>query len=222
MVSVDIELALVGLAAMLEPATLISSSLVLVVGERPLRTGFWFYVGGLGTTLAVGVLAAFLLGNALAAPSSETRTGVLVFDLVAGTLLCLYAVLMIRRRPDPEQAARNVERINSIAAAPALTIVAAGALLGNAGPFMLIALKNISELNATGFRYLVDWVLFAVVSLLPLGLALVMLWRAPAWTTRMLSVARGWVEKHMRAIAALVIVALGISLLRDGIAGFTQ
>ena len=47
MVSIDIEIALVGLTAMLEPATLLASVLALVVGDRPLRTGSWFYLGGL-------------------------------------------------------------------------------------------------------------------------------------------------------------------------------
>ena len=42
MVSVDIERALVGLVAMLAPATLVSSFLVLVLGRRPLRTGSLF------------------------------------------------------------------------------------------------------------------------------------------------------------------------------------
>ena len=37
MVSIDIEIALVGLTAMLEPATLLASVLALVVGDRPLR-----------------------------------------------------------------------------------------------------------------------------------------------------------------------------------------
>jgi hypothetical protein len=48
MVSVDIELALVGLVAMLEPAALISSALALALGERPQRTGAWFFLGGDG------------------------------------------------------------------------------------------------------------------------------------------------------------------------------
>jgi hypothetical protein len=41
LLSVDIELALVGLTAMLEPATLLYSVLALVIGDRPLRTNFW-------------------------------------------------------------------------------------------------------------------------------------------------------------------------------------
>jgi hypothetical protein len=63
MISVDVELALVGLAAMLEPATLISSLLALILGNRPLRTGVLFYLGGIGLTLAIGVAAAFVLGK---------------------------------------------------------------------------------------------------------------------------------------------------------------
>jgi hypothetical protein len=220
-VSVDIELALVGLVAMLEPATLISSALVLVLGDRPLRTGALFFLGGFGTTLAVGILAALLLGNQLAAPSSETRTGVLIFDVLAGTLLLLYAVRMLRRAPDPARTAQNFERVNALAGAPAITIVAAGALLANAGPFMLVALKGISELGASGLQYALDWLLFTLVSVLPLGVGLVLLRAAPAWTTPRLAVAHHFIERHARTIAAVIVVALGISLLREGIAGLT-
>ena len=40
---IDAELALITLAAMLSPTTLTFSVLALVVGDRPRRTGFWFY-----------------------------------------------------------------------------------------------------------------------------------------------------------------------------------
>ena len=43
MTSVDTELVLVALAAMLSPVTLFLSVLALVVGERPTRTGVWFF-----------------------------------------------------------------------------------------------------------------------------------------------------------------------------------
>jgi Sap, sulfolipid-1-addressing protein len=222
MISVDFELALVGLVAMLEPATLISSALVLVIGDRPLRTGTLFFLGGFGTTLAVGVLAAFLLGNALAMPSSETRTGVLIFDVVAGSLLLLYAARMLRRPTDPERTAHNLERMNSLAHAPAITILAAGALLANAGPFMLVALKGISQLDPSTLQYALDWLVFALASMLPLALGLILLRTTPAWTAPKLVLARDFSERHARIIAAVIVVALGISLLREGIAGLTS
>jgi hypothetical protein len=218
MISVDVELALVGLVAMLEPATLISSLLALVLGDRPLRTGPLFYLGGIGVTLAVGVAAAFVLGNVAAAPHSGPRTWVVVFDFIAGIAILAYAVRTILRTPDPAQTEANVERMRKVADAPAITIIAAGALLANAGPFMLIALKNVSELNPSAGQYIIDWIVFAVASLLPLGLALAALLIAPGWTRPRLAGVGGWVERHARAIAVVVMIALAISLLRDGIA----
>lgn len=222
MTSVDVELALVGLVAMLEPATLASSVLALVLGDRPLRTGFWFYVGGLGATLAVGVLAAFVLGNAAASRTSTPKTWVAVLDIVLAALLLAYVARAVRRPVDAEASARSIERMSKIASAPAMTIVAAGAVLANAGVFMVVALKDISQLDPTAVQYILDWTLFAVVSMLPLGFALVMLLLARERTLPILEVVRVWIERHARTIALIIIVALAASLLRDGIAGLTS
>jgi Sap, sulfolipid-1-addressing protein len=221
MTSVDIQLVLVGLVAMLEPATLVSSSLALVLGDRPLRTGSWFYIGGLGATLAVGVLAAFVLGNAAASPTSTPRTWVSVFGVVAGVLLLAYVVRTARRPADPEGIAANIERMGKVATAPAITIVGAGALLANAGLFMVVALKDISQLNPTAAQYVLDWVLFSLASMLPLGLALVMLVLARDRTMPILAGTRVWIERHARTVALILVVALAASLLRDGISGLT-
>ena len=112
--------------------------------------------------------------------------------------------------------------MSKISSASAITIVGAGAVLANAGVFMVVALKDISQLNPTAVQYVLDWVLFTVVSLLPLGLALVMLLIAPERTMPMLAVARGWIERHARTVALGIVVALAASLLRDGIAGLTS
>ena len=98
MTSIQVELGLVALAAMLSPTTLSFTVLALVLGERPLRTGFWFFLGAFGITLIIGVVAAFVLGNAAASPKpSEPKTWVAVVDLVAGVLLVVYIVRMLRR-----------------------------------------------------------------------------------------------------------------------------
>jgi uncharacterized membrane protein YeaQ/YmgE (transglycosylase-associated protein family) len=92
LVAIDVEIALVGLAAILEPATLLSSVLALVIGDRPLRTGTLFYLGGLSVTLLVGVIAAFALGNAAASHTSTPKTWVSIITMVAGALILVYAV----------------------------------------------------------------------------------------------------------------------------------
>jgi hypothetical protein len=221
-ISVDIEIALVGLAAMLEPATLLSSVLALVIGDRPRRTGSLFYVGGLGVTLLIGVIAALLVGSVAASPTSTPKTWVSVVTAVAGALTFGYAVwLLFHRRTGPDQMAGVTERMNKLASAPAPAIIAAGAALANPGVFMLLAAKGISQLNPSTAQYLLDWALFAIVALLPLAAALLMLLVAPRFTERRLITARQLVERHARTIIAVVLLGLAASLLRDGISGLT-
>ena len=69
--SAEVELFLTAIAAMLSPTTLTFSVLALVLGERPIRTGTWFYLGALGATLLVGVVAAFVLEDVAAGPAGQ-------------------------------------------------------------------------------------------------------------------------------------------------------
>jgi hypothetical protein len=219
---VDTELVLVSLAAMLSPTTLTFSVLVLVVSPRPLRTGIWFYLGALITTLAIGVLAAFVLGD-VAAPSSGggQKTWVSVFDLVAGVALLLY-VARTWRTPISEKTTKGmVDKMSSVADSPWIGVVAAGATLANPGGFIPIALKTISETNPTAGGYAIQWLVFTLVALLPLGLALILLVASRERAERLLQSVRVWLEGHLRLIASVIILLLAITLLRNGIAGLT-
>src|SRR6266446_9710775 len=98
MTSTEVEFGLVALAAMMSPTTLAFSVFALVLGDRPLRTGFWFFLGAFGATMAVGVVAAFVLGNAAASPGTSTpETWVSVLDVVFGVLVLMYVVRAVRR-----------------------------------------------------------------------------------------------------------------------------
>ena len=219
---VDGELGLVALAAMLSPTTLSFSVLALVLGDRPLRTGFLFYLGALTATLAVGVVAAFVIGDAAASSTSTPKTWVAVVDVVAAVLLALYVVRMMRRPPNPEQAADMIDRMSRVASSPAIAIVGAGAVLANPGGFIPLALKEISETDPSAAEYVAEWVAFTLVALLPLAVALVMLLVARERTVRILTAARGWLERHARTIAAVLLFLLAAALLRNGIAGLTS
>lgn len=219
---IDTELVLVSLAAMLSPTTLTFSVLVLVVSRRPLRTGIWFYLGALVTTLAIGVLAAFVLGD-VAAPGAGggRKTWVSVFDLVAGAALLVY-VARTWRTPISEKTTQSmVDKMSSVADSPWIAVVAAGATLANPGGFIPIALKTISETNPSPAGYAIQWIVFTLVALLPLGLALVLLVASKNRAERLLRFVRVWLEQHLRLIASVIIVLLALSLLRNGIAGLT-
>ena len=219
---VDGELLLVTLAAMLSPTTLTFSSLVLVLSDRPFRTGLWFYIGALGATLAIGVIAAFVLGDAAASSDPSTpKTWVAIVDLVAAGLLLAFVFRAMRRPRDPARAARMMEQMRKVTASRAIAIVGAGATLANPGGFIPLALKEISELDPSAAEYVADWLFFALVSLLPLAAALVLLVVARDWTRRKLEAVRGWLERNARTIAAVILVALAAALARNGIAGLT-
>ena len=221
MTSVEVEFGLVCLAAMLSPTTLTFSVFALVLGDRPLRTGIWFYLGALGITLVIGVVAAFVLGNDAASHTSSPKMWVAIVDVVAGVLVLAYVFRRLRRPPDSRRVAGMIDRMSKLASSPAVAVVGAGATLANPGGFIPLALKEISQLDTSSLGYIAYWVGFALVSLLPLGLALLMLVFARDRAMRILVAARGWLGRNIRTVAAVILVALAATLLRNGIAGLT-
>jgi len=215
------ELALTALAAMLSPTTLLFSVFALVLSDRPLRTGIWFYAGALSATLAIGLVAAFVLGDAASSHESEPKTWVAVLDIVLGCALLVYVVVALRRPPNERRQQAMNERMSTVASSPAVAIVGAGAALANPGAFIPIALKDISQMDPSATQYIVEWTLFAVVSLLPLGIAILLLLVAREWAGGVLRRASEWLQANARVIAAAIVVVLAAALLRNGISGLS-
>jgi uncharacterized membrane protein len=216
---IDAELALVALAAMVSPTTLTFSVLILVLGDRPRRAGLLFYLGALGATLIVGVIAAFVLGNIAASDTSSPKTWVAILDIVAAVLLCVWVVWVLRRPLDRTKIDGMVAQISKVASSPAVAVIGAGAALANPGGFIPIALKDISETNPGPAQYIVEWVFFSLVSLLPLACAIVMLFVTPDRTQPVLVTVRDWLVRNAMKVAAAIVALLAVSLLRNGIAG---
>ena len=189
---------------------------------RPLRTGFWFYLGAFTATLAVGVAAAFVLGDVAASNSSTPKTWVAILDVVLAVVIVAWVVRSARRPPNPAQMQGMIDKMSGLATAPIAAIAGAGAALANPGGFIPLALKDISETDPTRVGYAIEWLFFTIVSLLPLAVALLLLLIAPDWTGRVLSRARTWLERHAMTILYVLLVLISISLLRNGIAGLTS
>jgi hypothetical protein len=220
---IDTELVLIALAAMMSPTTLSFSILALVLGERPLRTGIWFYLGALTATLAIGVLAAFVLGNVAASDTpSQPKTWVCIVDIVAAAVLVVVVIRFARRPRNPERVEQMVAQMGRIASSPVIAIVGAGAALANPGGYIPLALKTISETDPSAAQYVVDWLFFTLVALLPLLAAIVALVVAPDWARRVLQGTRDWLIPNARMIAVVIILLLAAVLLRNGIAGLVN
>jgi hypothetical protein len=220
---IDTELVLIALAAMMSPTTLSFSILALVLGERPLRTGIWFYLGALTATLAIGVLAAFVLGNVAASDTpSQPKTWVCIVDIVAAAVLVVVVIRFARRPRNPERVEQMVAQMGKIASSPVIAIVGAGATLANPGGYIPLALKTISETDPSAAQYVVDWLFFTLVALLPLLAAIVALVVAPDWARRVLQGTRDWLIPNARMIAVVIILLLAAVLLRNGISGLVN
>jgi uncharacterized membrane protein len=217
------ELVLVSLAAMVSPTTVSFSVLALVLGDRPLRTGVWFYLGAFTATISIGILAAFVLGNTAASSTpSSPKTWVAIVDVVAAVVLLVWVVRLLRKPVDPKKEQGMIDQMSKLASSPAIAVVAAGAALANPGGFIPLALKAISETNPSTAQYCVEWLFFTIVSLLPLGIALVSLVVAREWTERLLNGARSWLERHAMQVFGVIVLLLSVALLRNGISGLTS
>jgi hypothetical protein len=217
----DAELAVTALAAMLSPTTLTFSVLVLVLSKRPLRSGFWFYLGALAVTVAVGVIAAFVIGDTAAPshPSGPPKLWVAVIDVVAAVLLVALMIYYLHRPRNPAREEKAVVQIAKVADSPVAVLFGAGAALANAGAFIPLGLKDISELRPSTVGYIIAWVLFSLVSLLPLAAALILILVSKGWTLRKLDAARDWLTRNARVIAAVIVLLLAALMLRNGIDG---
>ena len=215
---------LTAVAAMLSPTTLTFCVFALVLSDRPGRSGTYFFLGAFGMTLIIGIVAAFVLGDAAASAhhSSTPKTWVAILDVVAGVALIVFVIRLLRRPPNPKRTADAMDKMSKLSTSPAIAIVAAGATLANPGGFIPIALKDISQLKPSAGGYIVLWLGFAIVSLLPLLVALVALGVSRDWAVGKLQLARGWLERHTRTMAAVIIVLLAAALLRNGIVGLTS
>ena len=219
---IDAELVLVALAAMLSPTTLSFCVLALVLGDRPRRTGLMFYAGALGATLAVGIIAACVLGDVAASHTSSPKTWVAIVDIVAAALLLGWVWRVVRRPVDPKKLDGMIAQMSKVASSPVIVIIGAGAALANPGAFIPIALKDISETDPSAVQYIVDWLFFSLVSLLPLAFAIIMLFVARTRTERVLITVRDWLMRNAMKLASAIVALVALSLLRNGVAGLTS
>ena len=66
------------------------------------------------------------------------------------------------------------------------------------------------------------WLFFTIAAVLPLTVAVIMMLVAPERTKAVLDRVRAWLERNAMRVAAVIILLLALSLLRNGIAGLTS
>ena len=120
-------------------------------------------------TLAIGIIAAFVIGDFAASPSSTPKTWVAIIDVVFGAFLIGYVVRAMRQPVKPEKVEGMVNQMSRIASSPAIAVVARAPRSRTRGGFIPLALKTISETDPSAAQYIGEWVFFTLMSLLPLA-----------------------------------------------------
>jgi len=119
---------------------------------------------------------------------------------------------VLRRPVDPKKMDGMIVQMSKVASSSLIVVVGAGAALANPGAFIPIALKTISETNPSPEQYIIDWIFFSIVSVLPLILAIVMLFVAREWTARTLVNVRDWLFRNAMKLAAAIVALLALPL----------
>jgi hypothetical protein len=163
-----------------------------------------------------------VLGNAAASHTAEPKRWVSIVDIVGAAAIAFIVVRWLRRPTSSEMMTGAVERMGRIASSPAIAVVGAGAMLAIPGAFIPLALKAISETNPSDVGYIAEWAGFTLIALLPLAVTLLLLLVAREWTQAKLQALRGWLERHVVIVAAVLGVLLAVVLLRSGISGLAS
>ena len=222
---IDAELALTALAAMLSPTTLTFSVLVLVLGDRPLSDRASGSTSARSAaTLGIGIVAAFVLGNAAASRTPSTpKTWVAVLDVVLALGLLGFVVWALRRPPNPEaDREHDRRRCEKVASSPIVAIARRGRSArqpGRVHPDRVEGhLRARPECDPVHRR----------LDLLLARLATAAGWRRSCCCSSLRrgrsarwARVRGWLDRNARNVAAVIVVLLALSLLRNGIAGLT-
>jgi hypothetical protein len=213
------ELLLLAIASAFWP-TLLAVVAVSLRAPHPVRLLASFTVGGLLTTVGVGLVVVYALQGTSLVTSSRHTTDPAV-ELVIGCLAVVTGLVLMRVRlpklalkTEPQHEETGPGLVERVVARGALLAFVAGVVLNVVpGFFPLVALKDISELNyavvaTAGILLAFYIVMFAFVEV-PLGAFLIAPERAERGTLRFNS----WLNANARRLASWALIGIGVALI---------
>jgi len=203
---------------------LLGIDLLLVDNRRPRAMFLCFLAGGMGLSIAIGVLDVTVLElDAIQTQSSASATLDLVLGLALLAVGALVATGRLRRRekarvgegsPKKENWAVRTLREPHLALA-----VAIGALSGTPGATYITALHNLVEGEHSTATEITAVVVFNLIMFSVVIVPLVFLEARPEGTRSNLRFVNEWVSAHARQLIAAVAIAVGSYM---AISGFVR
>jgi hypothetical protein len=203
--------------------TLVAVVIVALSQENPKRLLLAFLVGGLLTTITVGLVIVFALGSSIDDTKSTTDPAV---DLTVGVLSLAIGFFSQRReqrqpltRPKPKQPAHEgPSRTERALARGTLFAFLLGIVLDIAPSFFyLVALKDLAEANYSNAEVVVLVVGFCLMMFMLIELPLLSYVFAPEKTAVWANQFNAWLHDNARHLITLLAFAVGILLIVRGI-----
>jgi Sap, sulfolipid-1-addressing protein len=221
-----LELLLLAFASMFWPTLIVIVVLALRV-SHPVKILLWFLIGGLLTTVTVGVAIVFAVqGASFMSGSSPTIDPVIYITM--GLLSLLAAFALLHRKSRAAAKPHDAGQEPSTKTKPPLTeravehgapvAFAAGVVLNIVpGTFPIVALKDIAQLNASDGAKVAVIIVFYVIMFAFVEVPIVAYLIAPERTSVAVNAFNAWLKRNGRRIAAYVLGAFGLYLLIHGV-----
>jgi cytochrome c oxidase assembly factor CtaG len=219
-------LLVLALASMFWPTLIVIVVLALRV-SHPVKILFWFLVGGLLTTVSVGIAVVFALqGTSFISGSTPTIDPVVY--ITTGLLSLLAAFVLLRRQGRARETKAEAGTARDAGSKPPLTqrVVESGASVAFVagivlnivpGTFPLVALKDIAQLDASNATKVATIVVFYVIMFAFIEVPIVAYQFAPERTTASVNEFNAWLGRNGRRVAAYVLATVGLYLTVHGV-----
>jgi MFS family permease len=205
--------------------TLVAVVLIVLNLGNPKRLLFAFLVGGLATTIGIGLAIVFSLEGTKIVTSSKSQTNPAV-DFTVGAI-CLVAALVARRKgpdwPHRRKPKKPKEQTGPTVTERALAKGTLFALLLGIGLdlvpgfFYLVALKDIAEADYSPGVVVVLVVVFCVLMFMLIELPLLSYVIAPATTAERVRRFTTWLRTNARSLIPALALAVGVFLIVRGV-----
>ena len=183
---------------------------------RPIPVLSAFLVGGLATTITVGVAIVFTLeGSSFASGSRPPADPIL--SIAAGVLALVAAYVARARPPGRPKAGKTSRRTERMVASVPLAFLAGIVLNIAPGVFPFVALKNIAELSAPAPTKVLLVAVFYVIMFASVEIPIVGAALAPARTTAVMQSFNDWLDDNGRRLAVWVLAVIGVYLIVRGL-----
>jgi multisubunit Na+/H+ antiporter MnhB subunit len=209
-----IEIFLLAVGSMFWPV-LLAVDLVAFRTDRPVRILAGFLAGGMVATVTVGCVIVFSLDDTPLVTRSRHTTDAAV-SIVVG-VAALVAAYFIRRsderrrvKPKPQPKPQTSSRVDRLADHGAGLAFVTGIVLNIfPGPFPLIAMKDIAELDYSTAGTVAVIIAFYLVMFTPVEGPLVGFLMAPRRTEEAVTSFNAWLGRNLRRLAWMALAVVG-------------